>query len=79
MLEFLEEPTIILEKATISRKCQNYLKMIEFQENVRLAKNSRKILEKQQFLENSTISLDITPLNFSVSAVCSGLCVQVLQ
>ena len=38
-----------------------------------------EFLEKQQFLENSTISLDITPLNLSVSAVCSGLCVQFLQ
>ena len=56
MLEFLEEPTIILEKATISRKCQNYLKMIEFQENVRLAKNvriSRKTTISRKFYDFS--------------------------
>ena len=41
MLEFLEKPTIILGNATISRKCQNYLKMLEFLENVRIAKNVR--------------------------------------
>ena len=47
MLEFLEnvrisrKALIILEKATISRKCQNYLKMLEFLENVRIAKNIR--------------------------------------
>ena len=50
MLEFLEEP--ILEKATISRKCQNYLKMLEFLENVRIAKNvriSRKVKISRKF------------------------------
>ena len=41
MLEFLEEPTIILEKATISKRCQKYSKMIEFLENVRFAINVR--------------------------------------
>ena len=57
MLEFLEKPTIILEKATISRKCQNYLKMLEFLENVRIAKNVRiSRIEQLQFLEISTIS-----------------------
>ena len=42
MLEFLENfNRFFLEKATISKKCQKYLKMLEFLENVRIAKNVR--------------------------------------
>ena len=58
MLEFLENfNRFFLEKATISKKCQKYLKMLEFLENVRIAKNVRiSRIEQLQFLEISTIS-----------------------
>merc|ERR1712016_259280 len=49
-------------------KCAKLFKMCKIVQNVH-----------NLHLCDGIVSLDITRLNFSVSAVCSGLCVQVLQ